>query len=372
MTDHDPATAALPPLYAAWLDDVLGGAIPAETEATCDDCAMCPRPGEALSPRAAAQFFNPLTKCCTYLPEVHNFLAGAVLSDDDPAAAKGRDTLVARLRAGVAVTPLGLGVRRPHRLVYEASDDAFGRAVTLRCPHYLADEGGLCGVWRHRSSTCATWFCKHVRGAVGRRFWGAVQRLLAAAEVNLARACVLELDPGPEALERLFPPTLYGDQRQGSARVTAREIDGEADPELQRALWGRWHGREEDFYRACAEHVAPLAWGDVVALSGPEARIAESLVRRAWRELGSDELPAALRVGAFQTVSLDPEVTEVCTYSPYAPLALPRALVGMLHHFDGRPTDEALRAISEAEGVELDRELVLQLSDFEILVPADR
>ena len=32
--------AALPPLQAAWLDQFLGGPIPAEKNATCDTCAM--------------------------------------------------------------------------------------------------------------------------------------------------------------------------------------------------------------------------------------------------------------------------------------------------------------------------------------------
>lgn len=115
-------------------------------------------------------FFDPQVKCCTYLPELPNFLVGRILADEDPALAVGRATVEKRLQAGVAVTPLGLDRTPFYDLLYQHADTAFGRSHTLRCPHYI-EEGGLCGIWQHRNSVCATWFCKHVRGAMGFRFW---------------------------------------------------------------------------------------------------------------------------------------------------------------------------------------------------------
>ena len=32
----------LPALYAAWIDQLLAGPLPQESNATCDDCAMLP------------------------------------------------------------------------------------------------------------------------------------------------------------------------------------------------------------------------------------------------------------------------------------------------------------------------------------------
>lgn len=40
----------LPPLYAAWMEQVLPGPIPVETQATCQQCAMCPPPALLLLP----------------------------------------------------------------------------------------------------------------------------------------------------------------------------------------------------------------------------------------------------------------------------------------------------------------------------------
>jgi hypothetical protein len=40
-----------------------------------------------------------------------------------------------------------------------------------------------------------------------------------------------------------------------------------------------------------------------------------------------------------------------------------------LGYFDGRPTSDALAAISEAENVRLDPALVRKLTDFGVLIP---
>src|SRR5215470_8438493 len=96
----------LPSLYAAWMDQMLAGPIPRETDATCDNCVMCTEDGRSTKDRI---FFNPETKCCTYTPVLPNYLIGRILADDDPSFASGRATVEERLHAGIAVTPLGLG-----------------------------------------------------------------------------------------------------------------------------------------------------------------------------------------------------------------------------------------------------------------------
>lgn len=68
----------LPPLYAAWFDDLLGREIPPETRATCHDCAMCESGGEYQKP--GSKLFNPRSKCCTYQPQLHNFLCARLVS----------------------------------------------------------------------------------------------------------------------------------------------------------------------------------------------------------------------------------------------------------------------------------------------------
>jgi hypothetical protein len=356
----------LPSLYAAWVDTLLAGPIPHETEATCDDCAMLAPAGALADPSDV--FFDPRTKCCTYVPTLVNYLAGRLLADEDPEAAAGRATVEARLRAGVAVTPLGLGQPPTFAVLYENTAlNSFGRSPTLRCPHYLEEQGGRCGVWKHRASVCATWFCKHVRGATGMRFWRTLHQLLESVERSLAHWCVLELDIGANALARLFPaPT-----RPGRAETSGRgTLDDLVNREAARVLWGRWYGREAEFYGECSRLVSGLAWDKVVALGGPDVQVFSQLTREAYRRLISDDTPTRLKVGALN-VRMDRTSCRVWAHDGRDPLEVPRALLDCLRYFDGRPTSEALQAAEAEEGVKIDPALVRRLVDFEILVPRE-
>jgi hypothetical protein len=360
----------LPPLYAAWADEILRAPVPKETRATCDDCVML-APARSW-PTGSGYAFDPRTKCCTYVPELPNFLVGRILCDTDPAFAKGRATLVRRLEEGVAVTPLGVGRPPTYRLLYQhtAGAMAFGRNRALRCPHYLEDEGGRCGIWRHRKSTCATWFCKYARGAVGLGFWRAMNQLLGTVEESLARWCVVELDVGDEALRQLFPPS-GGDPTLFAAPAMGRSLDGVVDRDLGRRLWGRWTGRERAFFDQCADRVGSLTWREVAAIGGPEVRVRERLVRQSHAALVSDSQPARLRVGSLSIGEMQTDFDRIWTYSPLDPVDLPRPLLAALHHFDGRPTADALRAIAEIAGIRIDERLLRTLVDFRILIPVE-
>jgi hypothetical protein len=349
----------LPPLYAGWVDQLLGAPLPDEREATCSDCAMC---GED----DRADYFNPHTKCCTYLPELPNFLVGRVLAEPDASAVPGRASVEQRIQSGAEVTPLGLGRRRPYMALYAKTVGGFGHAASMVCPHYLDEQGGLCGVWKHRNAVCSTWFCKIVRGNVGQRLWRAVQRLLMAIEHGLVLHCVEALDVGALAGELLVPmhPTA------AELPLEAHELDGRADPKHYDQLWGNWAGREREFYRACAEKVAPIELDEALALGGAEARLAASLLQAAYAEHRRDELPERLKLGPFEVLVSDAERMRIATYSPYDPLDIPRPLADVLHRFDGRPVRDVVETIATADNLEVDRETLRKLTDFEILKPA--
>ena len=360
-------SSPLPPLYAAWFDELLGGDIPSESRATCDDCAMCESGGNYQKP--GSTYFNPESKCCTYLPRLHNFLVGMILTDDDPAMAAGRATVAARLQAGLAVTPLGLEQPAKHRALYtQIEPRAFGRAQSLRCPHYLAEQGGLCGVWKYRNSICSTWFCKYARGAVGRDFWETAKLLLLTVEDDLSRWCAIQLDLDDTALALLLVPRPASGPQPP---LSPEELDGRVDLNLQRRSWGQWFGREQDFYRACAELVAPLRWSDVLAICGPEAQARARLTQRAYRRMTEGEIPGRLRMGGFTVMEADAD-----GYRLYHPdigmdvFRLSARVMRLLPYFDGRPTAETVLHITEKEGLRFTDELLRRLVDFNILVAA--
>ena len=182
----------LPPLYAPWIEEVLGGPVPEESHATCSSCAMCP-PTNAKAVTTSLTEFDPGSKCCTYVPTLPNFLVGMVLDDDSGLTEPGRISIEARIADGAGVTPLGLQADPRYALIYKhAGGEAFGRTAGMRCPHYLP-ANGRCGIWRHRNAVCATWFCKHERGMVGKQFWDTLRQLLTLAERHLAMWAAAQL-----------------------------------------------------------------------------------------------------------------------------------------------------------------------------------
>ncbi len=359
----DTVGESLPPLHARWVNELLGAAIPRETQTTCAQCAMWPAPGETPAP--GSFHFDPVIKCCTYLPNIRNFLVGRILSDKEPDAQAGRATVEKRIADGVGVTPLGLRQTPVYSLLYDNADQFFGRNRALRCPHYL-EAGGRCGIWRHRNSTCATWFCKHVRGKLGHEFWRhSLHELLVAVEEDLARWCVLELRPSDEMLRELVATAEW---TSGNETVTGEALDNKVDAEKYARLWGAWRGREGEFFSRCADLVTPLSWPDVLAIAGPRARVYARLTLEAYRRLVSDELPPALTVGPIQLVHVRNGVARVNSYDAYDPLDVPTAVMEILLYFDGRPTEEALAAIAKERGLSVEPALLRKMVDFGLLV----
>lgn len=329
---------------------------------------MLPRESEDASGGTAASslFFDPRSKCCTYIPELPNFIVGRVLLDTTPEAAAGRISVMDRVAAGTNVTPLGLDKPPAFALLYASnSAELFGRAVGLRCPHYLEDSGG-CGIWRHRMSTCGTWFCKHDRGDLGRRAWFSIRQLLRVVERAVAVHCVRTLAPGSRALQHA-----QDESSVREPRVRPADLGAPLDAAAQRALWGTWAGREVAYFEACGRIAGELTWDEIGALGGAELALAVDLAREALAAATSTSVPKAVRLGAVTVVSADADDVVCTTYSSFDPLSIPRPLFDLLHLFDGRSTPQALAALSVA-GLDLDRRVVRRLLDHGVLVDASR
>lgn len=349
-----PVAAALPPLYAAWLDELLAVPIPAETRATCHDCAMACKPGKTYA--AEEVHYEPDLKCCTYYPDLSNFAVGRILRDP---VCVGRDEVLHRIACGTRVTPMGIGRPPMYGAVYQKrTPETFGRSRRLRCS--FLTPLGQCGIWEHRESICTTYFCKLDRGAVGKRFWTELQRLLYLVERELALHCVLALDLGDDVLRRLFEES--GDQLDMGA------LEGSEAPERRVLRWGRFAGQEQAFYEEAAALVDELSWSGVLDICGPGVRAHARAVHAAFAALRSPALPVRLRTGAYHR---GPDVhgsTRLVGYSRLDALEVPSRAVPALLRFDGRPTDEVLAELPDDAG--LDRATVGSLVDFEILIPA--
>jgi hypothetical protein len=299
--------SGFPPLLERWLSAVLAGPIPAEPRTTCGDCAMLrpePFPGETR--------FERSTKCCTFFPVLASFEVGGLLLDEDPGLARGRARVRQRVLEGLHASPLGLG-RPPIFLEVYQPESAFGRAQALRCPYYIDEDGGLCGVWRHREATCATWFCKHERGRVGHHFWLKVHQLLKNVEHWLSVSIALELGIERDALDALEPAPY--------------DVVRDDAPDFYRAVWGPWAGRELEYYEESARRVAALDWPAVRARGGVvlDPLIAE--VEAAERLLTEPEpLPARVQVVCYERLGSTGTRVRLRSYSEFNPLDVPAAV----------------------------------------------
>jgi len=353
----------LPPLYDRWMTNHLPGPVTPEPRATCEDCVMCSKPDGTMP--AVAYPCNPRVRCCSYTPHLPNFLVGAILADDHPATAAGQVSVRERIAAGIGVTPLGLSHSPVTATLHNASVNAHGVSEALRCPHYVVEDA-TCGIWRHRNGMCATWWCKHERGATGHHFWMTLKALLDAVEQALARWCLLELDYGVGGL----PMTLIRSGEEEIGRLDANALDGRVDPSVQSLYWGAWVGREEEFYQACAARVAPLAWKEVLDICGPDVGLFAKGLLDAWMAREAHDVPARLRLGGFHLLGINEQGATVVTYSPFDPITIPALLMTALHYFDGRSTEEAFQVLADERGLQLDDALLGALLDYRVFVDA--
>lgn len=315
----------LPPLYARWMSTLLGAPIPEETTATCASCAMVTKPG------SSEPGYNPDTKCCTFHPELWNFLAGAALLDESANGARGRGGVQSRIAAREAVSPLGLGRVDAYYVAYvESPAPKFGTDAALLCPHYLSEGGGLCGIWRHRESTCATWFCKHDRGRVGQEFWEQLRRVLHTSEEALARWSLRELGVPEEA-------------------------------------WDRHSGNAAHLYMECSRLVTPLEWDDVSRIVGDALPVHQRGLSQAFELLLSDAVPVRPVAELVQIAPRAEGRVRLGTYSSLDALDVPAVVAEFLPYFDGRPTADALAEIERGTGARVDPSLVRRLADFGVL-----
>src|SRR5207237_4024123 len=112
--------------------------------------------------------------------------------------------------------------------------------------------------------TCATWYCRHVRGSVAFDFWRrGMSPLLRAAEKRLAQWCAEQLGAGA-------------------------------------ADWGRWEGRPRALFVETSRLVRAMTWAEIEPIAGDEVRELARETRRFHRELSAvPRQPAQPKLAPF-------------------------------------------------------------------------
>jgi hypothetical protein len=318
---------------------------------------------------AGADLFSPDAKCCTYWPQLPNYLVGAILTDTGASQVEGRRRLAAMLEREWT-SPLGVGPSAEYRILYAATGKKdFGRSAGLLCPFFTPADGGTCTIWQQRNGVCSTWFCKLNRGIVGQTFWEGCQALLTSVEKSISVWCALELGLSSSivraALLKPADTALHESQEEAATGPWWRATEvGQS--------WGRWVDQRSEFFMQCHRLVGDLTWSDVARIGGVEVEMQARHTRNCMKRLLDPALPDRLTTGRMTVVSRSLEFAMVSSYRRTDPQMISEGLLHVLRRFDGQDLREALASIQEEEGVELTEDLIRSLVDFGILVPAGK
>ena len=347
----------LPPVYQPLFDAFFDRPKIRETRATCDNCAMC-HPGDSASP-VEMEYFRPDTKCCTYFPQLPNYLVGAILADPSPDAEEGKRRIRERIASRFGTTPHWLARPRKMTLIMQGYSAGFGRAQSLRCPYFnLDDPARACTIWRHREAICMTYYCKYVGGQRGFDFWVAFKNYLGHVQRRLVKFAATAVD------ESLVEPSFKPNE------LTLEDIEDLPPKDADYARWWRtWVGREEEFYVKCHEWVASTG-REAFALNIDDEqgkRYLDDLIQR-YDKHENKILPSSLvRNGRMREAHVGDKVV-VTTYHRFDSFALDRDLYDVVGRFRADASLEENLARLAEEGIELAPELVEYLFAAGVLV----
>ena len=343
-----------PAVYGPLLPELFDRPEIRETRATCGDCAMCDK-GSAQ--RHLTSLFRPDLKCCTYHPTLPNYLVGAVL--DDGEHADGCRRMREKIAARIGVTPEWIASPRKYRVLWEAGHvRGYGQSEALVCP-YLDREGGLCTIWKHRESVCATFFCKHDRGAADQSFWMAVKAYFFHVERVLAKYAARSVceDAAEPGIPRLT--------------LTVEDLaDRPPGDEEYARYWRGWVGREEAFYVECHRRIGSLSAKDfetIVHESGGREILAA--VSSRYESVASPTLANRLALNGKMRVVPSEGGVVATTYSRHDPVVLTQTVYDVLREV--RPDEtvaEAIERLRRDRGLEVPEVLLLRMQQFEVMV----
>ena len=187
---------------------------PREHRATCDDCYLV-----TLGDFAAD------CQCCTYSPQIPNFLVGLALKDP-----RSRDAMMRQIEAGGALPrELVNAPGRFRRALALHEYGRFGRDTEATCRFYDR-RTTQCRIYPYRNSVCSTFICAHDHGEDGEYYWERLQQLVAERlqrgvihdEKHRQRVDCVVAGDGREGARRLGPHARVG--RAGEEHLDRRDV----------------------------------------------------------------------------------------------------------------------------------------------------
>jgi hypothetical protein len=353
-----PIREYVPAFYHRLLPSFFEKEIPAEVFAICGNCPMTAS-DKAEMDREISRPFSPESKCCTFIPRIPNYFAGAVFTDPETKA--GRDLLRNRIKGRRGIFPHGIYPDKKYRLLYEfGRKNGFGKSTLLKCPYFLPGEFN-CSLWKYRESICATWFCKYLGGEAGREFWNGMRDFFKLVQEKLVEHAIRELGL------TVVPP--FGDDEQ----LSVEDLDDLPMHRLEyQRRWQQWEGREEEFYIRSFEIIRQIQVQDFTLILAPEYHDQlKSLEDKYFRMVTipdflhvnpgydfEEVIPGTYRIRMSSI--LDRNDTAV-TYA----FDVPKSVIDSFR--DGKKTDYVLDELSVKSGIQLGKDMVIALFQHGIL-----
>lgn len=349
----------IPAFYHRFLPPFFENVIPAEIFARCGNCPMTAYDRQEMESEISRPF-SPETKCCTFIPRVPNYFAGAVFTDKETKT--GGDLLRIRIRGKRGIFPQGIYPDKKYSLLYEfGRKNGFGKSSLLKCPYYVQGEFN-CSLWKYRESICATWFCKYLGGETGRTFWNGMRDLFKLVQDKMIEHAIRELGL------TVIPP--FGDDEQ----LSAEDLDDLPMHRLEyQRRWQQWEGREEEFYISCFKIISRIEVQDFNLIMGPE--YSEHLIPLEEIYHRMLNIPEILQVNPeyvfeeslpdqyrIRLRSLIDRNDTVITYA----FDVPKSVIDAFR--SGKITDKVLENLAEKNGILLGKDLIIALFQHGILI----
>jgi Fe-S-cluster containining protein len=191
-------------VYSHLLPDFFKQSFLHENLATCDQCILLTDDNEIYAPEVQGSvheycIFHPDVKCCTYEPDLPNFLVGAILSSNGSELTIGQKRITQKILQGKGVTPQDIQATKSSSLEYNQLIDQSSECNRdIGCP-YFDKSNRNCSIWMFRQANCSTFFCKSVEGIAGQQFWEAMNYYLSGIEKELARFAAQSIELSPES-----------------------------------------------------------------------------------------------------------------------------------------------------------------------------
>ena len=351
----------IPEFYYKFLPDLFNEEIPEESFTNCQECPMICNSREELNTDLSKPF-APDTKCCTFIPRIPNYFAGAILSDQNDSMEAGKKTLIQKINEKKGIYPQGVYPTKKYSMLYEwGKNQSFGKSLALRCPYYIQGKYN-CTLWKYREAICATWFCKNLAQNAGHSFWSSITRYFKHVQESLLTYVIQK-----EGLHLIDP---YGTDNH----LSYEDIDDLAmSKEEYSYRWGEWEGREIEFYKHAFQSISSLSKEEFESISGIQLHVLLSEINSCLK--GVMNIPEKLKINpniTFNEVLTGYYRIEFKTYIErnnstitYA-FDLPKEI---LNAFNGKhTTKEVLKIIEQNHKTELGNDIIISLYHHDILI----